>query len=127
MRVSIDHKDKKTGLVFKSNKYEVVVSVQFSDEELAIINSRKLKEYVVLERGWDATMKETAAKHPDYYDLLPPPNLIIGKLVKGPDSYVFDTPIEAKGYEEKVTEALKRLKSFIMGNAEKAENKSFEL
>lgn len=127
MRVSINHNEKSVGLVFKSTKHEVVTGVQFTAEELAIINGRKLKEFVVLSRGWDATMKEKAAKHPEYYDTLTPPNLTIGKLVKGPDSYVFDTPIEAKRYEGELTEALKELKGFLVGNQTKAESKTFEL
>lgn len=127
MRVSINHNDKATGFIFKSNKFEVVVSVQFSEEELAVINGRKLKEYIVLERGWDATMRDKANKHPEYYDTLPPPNLTIGKLVKGPDGYVCDTPVDAKIYEEKVTNGLKSLKAFLQGNQTKAESKTFEL
>jgi hypothetical protein len=127
MRVSIDHNEKSVGLLFRSTKHEVVTSIQFTAEELAVINGRKLKEYVVLERGWDATMKDNAAKHPEYYDTVPQPNLTIGKLVKGPDHYVFDTPIESKRYEGQLTEALKQLKGFLVGNETRAESKSFEL
>jgi len=51
----------------------------------------------------------------------------IGSLVKGPDRYVLDTPADAKGYEARLTEALKTLKGFLQANESKAESKSFEL
>jgi len=127
MRVSIDHRDISHGLIFKKTLAEVICSVQFSAEELSVINGRKLKDYIVLERGWDATMQEKAAKHPEHYDRITPPNLKIGSLVKGPDRYVLDTPADAKGYEARLTEALKTLKGFLQANESKAESKSFEL
>ena len=126
MRVTINHEQKTTGLVFKKTKHAVVHSIQFSEEELATIKTRKLKSTVVMERKWDATMREKAAAHPEYYDTVPPPNLTVGDLLKG-DTYVCDTPVEAKRYEAQLIECLKTVKPFIEGNQSSAQSKSFEL
>jgi hypothetical protein len=129
MRVSIDHKEKTMGLVFKKTKHAVVVTIQFTEQEQAIIRQRKLNDYVIIKREWDATMKEKAEAHPEHYNHpdMKPPHLFIKDLVKGPDTYVLDTPIEAKQYEARLVEGLKTLKSFIEGNQTVAESKTFEL
>jgi len=127
MRVSFQHNDKATGLVFKKLTVDVVTSVLFSDEEIAIINSRKLKPFVVLKREPDAVVANRFKDDPDYLNSLSGFDLTVAGLMKGPDSYPCETPMHAKAYEEKVTDALKSLKNFIVGNAEKAESKSFEL
>ena len=126
MRVTINHEQRNSGLIFKKTRIAVVLSIQFSEEELATIKTRKLKSTVVLERKWDATMREKAAAHPEYYDTVPPPNLTVGDLLKG-DTYVCDTPVEAKQYEAKLIDALKTVKPFIEGNQSSAQTKSFEL
>jgi hypothetical protein len=74
MRVTINHEQRNSGLILKKTRIAVVLSVQFSEEELATIKTRKLKNTVVLERKWDATMREKAAAHPEYYDTVPPPS-----------------------------------------------------
>ena len=127
MRVSFQHNDKTTGLFSKKHTVDVVTSVQFSDEEQAIINTRKLKPFVVLAREADAVVKNRFKDDPTYLNSLSGFDLTVAGLMKGPDSYPCETPVHAKAYEEKVTEALKALKGFITGNADKAESKSFEL
>lgn len=128
MKVSIDHKEVSHGLVFKTQFTAVVVSVTFSDEEKAIIQQRKLSKYIVLERGPDAYLRSKfEVKDPKHLASLGGLDLSIANLLKGPDTYECQTPMHAKEYEGKVTEALKTLKGFIMGNAQKEESKSFEL
>lgn len=127
MRVSIEHNEKKAGIIFQKTLIEVVVKVDFSAEEQAVIRSRKLKDYIVIERVWDAKIRDYAAKHPDHYDAIKPPHLWIGDLVKGADKYLCANPMEAKQYEARLTEGLKTLKAFLQGNEGKAESKNFEL
>ena len=125
MRVSIEHKDKVAGLFRNIHQVDVVTSVQFTEEELAVIKSRKLKDYIVLERMPDSRMVEKlGADLPNYLDGF---KLRIKDLMKGPDAFTCDTPIDAKAYEHSLTEALKELKAFIAGNAETATAKTFEL
>ena len=75
----------------------------------------------------DAVVAHRFRDDPTYLNSLTGFDLTVANLTKGPDSYPCETPVHAKVYEEKVTEALKALKNFIMGNASKAESKSFEL
>ena len=127
MRVSIEHNSGSSGLIFKKHFIRVAVTVVFSEEEQAIIRSRKLKDYVVLKREPDMLTVERlgardAAQFAETY------HLRIKDLASGkPDTYPFDTPIEAKQYETDLTAALKTLKEFISGNADTAKAKTFEL
>ena len=127
MRVSIEHKDKASGLIFKTHQVEVAVTVVFSEEEQAIIKHRKLKDYVITERIPDERLagkigSSFVQEHKHMY------HLYVRDLTNGrPDHFVFDTPAHAKAYEQKVTEGLKELKAFIAGNAEIGTTKSFEL
>lgn len=127
MRVSIEHSEESMGLLFKKPLYAVTATIQFSEEELAIIKTRRLKDFVVLERDWQATLQKKVEAHPEYWATLAPPHLKVSDLVKGRDTYTFFTPIEAKSYENKLTDGLKQLKQFIAGNAATAESKTFEL
>lgn len=127
MRVSIEHEDKTSGLIFKTHQTEVAVTVIFSDEEQAVIKSRKLKDTVVLKREPNAKEieKRGAAwvrQNDDLYHLYIR-NLTAGK----PERFLCDTPIAAKIYEQELTGALKQLKEFLSGNAEIGKAKTFEL
>lgn len=127
MRVSIEHINKSSGLIFKKHYIEVAVTVVFSDEEQAVIRSRKLKEYVVLKREPDMlTVERLGAK--DAAQFAETYHLRIKHLASGkPDKYPFETPIDAKNYEADLTAALKMLKEFIGANSETAGAKSFEI
>tara|TARA_R110002110_G_scaffold322490_1_gene534916 strand:- start:43 stop:399 length:357 start_codon:yes stop_codon:yes gene_type:complete len=117
MRVSIEHSDKAVGLLRMVNQIQVTTTVQFSEEELAVIRDRRLKDYIVAERVPDSRTAskfdaEYAARIADGW------HLRVRDLMKGkPDGFMFDTPVDAKIYEQRLTEALKALKSFIEGNA----------
>src|SRR3569832_2932493 len=127
MKVSIEHKDKASGLLFKTHQVAVSVAVVFSEEELAVIRSRRLRDYVVLERQPDKLRRERIGAeamrdNPGMF------NLHVRDLVSGrADPFFCDTPIDAKIYEQQLTEALKKLKDFIAGNAETGTSKVFEL
>ncbi|MFK7881839.1 hypothetical protein [Roseobacter sp.] len=106
MKVGIKHVEKKTGMVFKKTHHGVELSVDFNDEERAIIEERKLQKDVILERGYpsdvDAEKHEdrgigkilltAATKGADANHF----HLTISKLMRGPDTFWFETPIEAK-------------------------------
>jgi hypothetical protein len=122
MRVAIEHKPKTTGFFFKKDTFHaVILTVNFSEEELAIIKLRRLEETTILERECPAHMEDRGGEN--IYDLR------IEHLVKGrPDEYVLATPQDAKLYEEALKDKLTTLKSYIMENKEvEAKTSTFEL
>lgn len=122
MRVSINHHAMTTGLILKKTYHAVTLQLTFSNEELAIIKQRRLENDVILERDIPADVKPSSVANPDIF------HLTIAKLVrKGEDTYVTNSPLEAKMYEEKLVERLQLLKQYIMGNAETGQSKTFEL
>ena len=126
MRVAIEHKEAVSGLIKKVPQVEVTAVVQFSEEERAIINSWNLGDVIVVERQMDA---QRAAKHKgDQYGAQAPyEHLRIGQLTQGPDRYLFDTPHDAKVYQEQLVEGLKTLKAYLANCASLAEPQSFEI
>jgi hypothetical protein len=141
MKVSINHLEKKAWLIRKTTHYGVSLTVAFSPEEAAIIKERDLYHDVVLERDYPSDMSDSAIeKHSNRglgKKLLTAAvsgaeanhfHLTISKLLKGEDVYFLRSPIEAKGYEEALKDALVNLKGYILGNAEVEEKaSSFEL
>lgn len=128
MRVSFEHKEITKGLFKKKVYIEVRTTVQFSDEELAIIKNRKLEDFIVLER--DPDLIDPRGKDKESLDLCIREgvfNLTIGKLMKGKsDGYHTSSPVHAQSYEDKLTAKLKELKDFIVGCAVKPESKTIE-
>ena len=118
MRVSIDHRELKTGVIRKTIHYIVDLKVDFSAEEAAIVKTRGLGDIVIMERD-----------QPSYLTGNDPYPLFIKNLVGGKvNATGFTTPIEAKRYDADLKEKLKELKAYIDGNAETAEkSSSFEL
>jgi hypothetical protein len=131
MKVTINHVQKKTGLIRKTTFHGVSVKVVFNTEEQAVIRERKLEKNVILERGYPADMSDMAAdKHAnrglgrrlltaavsgaDANDF----HLSVNKLMRGEDVYFLGTPMEAKDYEEQLKEGLVKLKNWIVGNAD---------
>lgn len=138
MKVKIEHVEKKQGMVFKKTHYGVALTVEFNDEEKAIIEERKLRDVAVLERGTPSDIDAdkhaerglgkkilTAAikgRDANHFDLT------ISRLLRGTDTYHFLTPIEAKNYEGHLkNEALPDLKGYLEGNAESGGSDTFEL
>lgn len=141
MKVSIEHQEKSTGMLRRTTLHGVQVHVQFSQEELAVIEARDLKYTTVLERGYSADVSDAKAEKQESRGLgrrlltaavkgadANTTNLTINKLMNGPDLYFLGTPLEAKGYEDALKEQLVQLKGYIVGN-EGVEEKSssFEL
>lgn len=128
MKVNISQNEVQQGLVFKKNFIAVTVEVGFSEQELAIIQERKLQKAVLLEREPDAWTVERQKGHPDYLESLKPSFVLdVKKLMKGPDTYKCANPIGAKRYQSELVEALKQLKGYIEGNAQVEQGTSFEL
>lgn len=123
MRVSLASAEKTEGLVFKTHLVEVTVDVVFSEEELASIKHRKLQKAVLVERQ----PHRSKAKKYNAEELEMLFNLTVGDLMRGPDKFLFDGPVEAKNYEEEVKNALKNLKSHIEANATVGQKETFEL
>lgn len=97
----------------RSTRYRVLVDIQFSQEELAIIRHRRLEDVVVMERPHPFTSTpELINQYPHLF------NLTIGDLIaQHPSAYALETPLEAKGYEYRLTECLAELKEFLDRNA----------
>ncbi len=137
MKVNIKHVEKKKGMVFSKKLHGVECSLQFNDEETAIIDERKLKNQLLLERDWSADVDGEKQESRGLVSLVAKaaiqgaganhPHLTIGKLARGADTHFFDTPVEAKMYAEELKDALKLCKGFIEGNAEAGTDDSFEL
>lgn len=141
MKVTINHVQKKTGLIRKTTHHGVAVRVDFNAEELAVIRERRLQKTVVMERDYPSDMSDSAIEKFEKRGigraiLTAAVNgtdalhfhLTIGKLMKGEDVYFLSTPLNAKGYEDELKERLVTLKDYIMGNAEvETETASFEL
>ena len=137
MKVSIKHEEQKKGMLFKKTLYSVVCDVQFSEEEKQIISSRKLEHDIILERdppadvdaekhasrGLGKKLMTAAVSGRDANHF----HLTINKLLRGPDSYALQTPIEAKAYEDELVDRLRDLKGYLEGNAEVAGETAFEL
>jgi hypothetical protein len=113
MRATIEHRQKTTGLVSKTTRYQVALSIQFEPDELAVIKKLGWKDAVVLERQPDNKRNFT----PDELrDLGPCFYLKMSTLLKGEDVYTLDTPREAKEYDELLKDTLRNLKANLEGN-----------
>ena len=129
MRVSFDHKEISKGFFNKKLYVEVTTTVQFNDEELAIIKNKKLKNFVILERKPDVIIADRFSGDRAYLaSLVDAGNFIltIGKLMK-PDTYTCASGMHAQNYELELTGKLKEVKEFIYGSAVKPESKTIDL
>lgn len=127
MRVHIEHREKTHGLFRSRSQIEVVVLVEFAEEELLIIERRALHDFIVLERSPDLRLAtkldpEEAITWEQSFHLR-----IRDLLAAGPDRFTLDTPGDAKAYQTRLTEALKHLKAFILDNAALSEPTSLEI
>lgn len=136
MRVSLEHVEKKTGMVFKKTLYGVQCRVDFTEEEKQIIDQRKLETDVLLERDWSADVDGEKKESRGLGRKLASaafsgmdsnhPHLTIRKLMRG-DTHFFTSIGEAKGYEQELREGLQLCKNWVEANAEKGEASTFEL
>jgi hypothetical protein len=117
MRVSIEHREATSGLFKKVTQYEVVTTIQFTEEERAVIKKRELENTIVLEREPNA--RKTSHLRPDEKIALADVfHLKISGLLKGTDVYTCDTPLEAQQYDGELKQALQQLKAYIGANAD---------
>lgn len=138
MKITINHVEKKSGMVFKKKHYGVALTVNFNSEEQAIIDERKLQFDCILERGAPSDVDPdkheerglgkklltAAVKGRDANNF----NMTINKLMKGTDTFWFTTPAEAKNYEVTLkNDSLPGLKGWLTDNAETGGSDSFEL
>lgn len=117
MQITINHEESTTGILNKKTFYNVVLNINFSHEELAIIDKHKLHNSLLY------TVPSPMGE--DYSQ-----EVRIGLLVKrGKVSRAFKTPLEAKDWEEELkTNILPQLKNYIMQNTQPAQkSQSFEL
>ncbi len=126
MKVDIQHVEKSKGMVFKKKLHGVALTITFSEEEKAIIEQRKIGGDIIVERGVPADvdvdkhenrglMKRVATaavKGADANHF----HLTFNKLLRGTDTYFFETPLEAKEYEQVLREKLPEAKEYIMAN-----------
>lgn len=123
MKVSIEHGEKAEGFIRKTTYYTVTTTVEFSEEEKAIMAKSKLDKKVLMNRPIPAN--QNPAKFKGMEDVF---DLSMYKLLKGPDVYFFDNVADAKAYEEELKEALGNLKRAITANAGiEKKSTSFEL
>ncbi len=135
MKVSIDFVEKKLGMIRKTTLHGVTLSVTFSNAELAIIEERKLKNDLILEREIPADVDPAKLESRGIAKRLATAavggnnhfHLTFAKLIKGPDTYYMETPAQAKSYVEDLKGALTNAKGWIEGNAEVGASTSFEL
>lgn len=118
MRVSFTHKEFTEGLVSKKSYVSVTILVEFNQEQLAVIKKWGLSRLVVLERDKPANSSKTTTE----FDWLR-----LEKLISGPDTYILHSPLDAKLYEDKLTEKLRDLKVHLDANVELSPTKSFEI
>ena len=128
MRVNIEHRNKTVGLLRKVTQYDVLLTVDFSEEERAIIKEFHLENTCILEREIDS-IRRRGFTPKEMIDLADEFNLTVRGLLRDhTDTFTFDQYMDARNYEVRVTEALKRLKDYLTTHTLRFENsKSFEL
>ena len=117
MRVRIAHEEKRSWIFKIVRSIDVLVQVEFSAFERAVIEDRRLGDFIVLERYPESRVaaqldaeelkRWAAGFHLRVRHLLEPE----------PNRFSLDTPADAKAYQARVSEALEQLKAFIDSNA----------
>ena len=127
MRAYIQHEERTAGLLRSIRQVDVVVHVEFSDEERVIIERRGLEEFVILERTPDTRLLDKLRSEEingwDHSFHLRVRDL----LGATPDRFTFDTPSDAKAYQARLTDALRSLKAFILANTTLGEATTLEI
>ncbi len=138
MQVSIKNVEKKKGMVRSKKFYGVELTVNFSQEELAIIKERNLAKTIIVERDRSVEQGERSTTEIGVVTGLAKAalkgthtltdHLTLAGLLKNPtDTHFFTKPSDAKEYVEDVKNGLTDLKGYIEGNAEVGGDESFEL
>lgn len=111
MKVTITHSTTTQGLMRKTTYFNVAVAVQFSTEERGVIERYDLGVLEVLERQPPATARGGADSERGLY------NLTVAGLLRGENTYLCATPLEAKSYDSELRDALPKLKAYLDANA----------
>jgi hypothetical protein len=116
MRITLETEERQFGLMFKKPKWWVNCTIFFSDEELAIIRERALGDAVVY----------TQVHHNMQDD---PIDRTLAEVVKHGISCSYNTPIEAKQFEQHLKEQLlPTLKEYLIVSGEPTSGpQTFEL
>ena len=136
MRVTINRdetqKKEKTG-IFSSRvvtSYRVVLTVDFSETELAIIRQHNLGTKLIYERHMPKLEEFYIKSNLPYNDSAIYYRISIDRLIKEkPIPIAFDTPIEANNFERELKDdLLPALKGYIEGNTTQGpKTETFEL
>ena len=104
MRVHIEHRQRSAGLLRGVRQVEVIAYVDFSEEEISIITSRQLEDFVVLLRTPDSRLAgRLAPEEVEHWEQ--DFSLTIRDLIgKTPDRFTLDTPSDAKAYQARLTD-----------------------
>lgn len=117
MRVDIQHRDENVGMVFKKMVPAIVLTIQFSPEEIKTISEKGLAELVFHE--------------PPLWSELAP-HLQIGLVIKHfmpghPRRTLYDTKAKAQADDPRLRESLKQLKEIIDQHSQEPQSGSYEL
>jgi hypothetical protein len=142
MKIDIKNVSKKQGTFRKREYHGVELTVNFNEQEKAIIKERQLESHVIMDRsvpadmdpekiakkavsplGIASTLAKAVIKGTDSLSF----NLTITKLLKGPDTYYVGDILTSKNYIEEIKESMKQLKFLIEASEVTAEDTSFEL
>lgn len=116
LKIDIETGTKTTGLFSKKTFYTVILKIQLSEEEKAIIKSRQLEEHVIMEMPQPASIEMARTW-----------TITFENLLAGEYYYDTNTPAEAKVYQDKLIKSLKSAKEYLLNNETDAENISLEI
>ncbi len=101
MRVTLDRQETQTGLIFKKPNYQLEVTVDYTEEEKAIIRKHRFTDYVLIEFRIG----------PKDDDLVP---TLVGDFIKRPTrTYAFNNLLNSQQFEAELKQKLQGLKSMI--------------
>ena len=124
MRVEIEHKEDKRGVLRKKIYQSVWVTVHFTPEQLETIKANDLADLIIMERDVPPTSaKDAHLFHEGAYNLTVK-TLLGGKI----DRYSCVSVAAAKQYEEQLLTQLRALKEYLEESSTPVEGtRSFEL
>jgi len=117
MKVDIQRSEKTVGLIFKKPRYIVSVTVQFSEEEKALIKKMDVTNHIVIERP----PLIGSNSDPNHF------HLRVRQLLKGKDEWEFERLDEANSYYTELPGALKTMKEYLASDGNTSKSESFEL
>lgn len=117
MRVDIQHRDENVGMVFKKMVPAIVLTIQFSPEELQTIEEKQLADFIFHE--------QPVHRHIEAH--LQVPQKIKHFIDGRPHRILYDNKAAAQADDQKLRASLKQLKEFIEFHAQSPQSGSYEL